>query len=116
MLSKGDTVICFSISQSKFILKKINAFNECDTLLSICNQQVSYCDSIRAENEVYKNTVERYKIINRDINDNYVKEIDVLKYDIEDKNKKIRIEKVKKTLWIGATALVSGLFIYHLTK
>lgn len=43
---KGDTTICFSISQSKFLLKQAYALKECDTLKSICELQLTKCDSV----------------------------------------------------------------------
>lgn len=51
---KGDTTICFSISQSKFLLKQAYALKECDTLKSICEAQLLYCDSIVLAHENLK--------------------------------------------------------------
>lgn len=45
--SKGDTVICFSQSQSKFLLKQNYKVKELTELNTVCESQKSYCDSLR---------------------------------------------------------------------
>ncbi len=43
----GDTLVCFSINQSKYLLKKYYELQELKSLYSICNQQLTASDSIK---------------------------------------------------------------------
>lgn len=47
----GDTTICFSLAQSKFLLKQVYALQECDTLRKICEAQLTYCDTLVQTNK-----------------------------------------------------------------
>lgn len=57
--SKKDTStanVCFTLDQSKFLLKSYYKLQECDTLRTICEEQRSYCDSaLEAEKKVSAN-------------------------------------------------------------
>jgi hypothetical protein len=49
-------MICFSVNQSKFLLKTYYKLQTCDTLRNICEVQLDYCDSaLQAEKKVSAN-------------------------------------------------------------
>ena len=38
--NKGDKTICFSVPQGKYLLKKVAQLEKCDTLRSVCENQL----------------------------------------------------------------------------
>jgi len=53
-----DTLICFTINQSKFLLKEHYKLEKCDTLFSICELKNSLKDSvIKGKNLIIQNHI-----------------------------------------------------------
>jgi len=104
-LSEKDTVICFTIPQSKYLLKKYYQSEELLILDSICEAQLRGFKAISTSNEriitnqslVLKNKDEEVRL--REL------EIGGLNELINDKEKEINKQKTYK--WI---AIASGLF------
>jgi hypothetical protein len=67
----GDTTICFSVAQSKFLLKKVYALDECDTLRKICEKQLTYCDSISVANKTLSEEIKNLLSTEQEIFDLY---------------------------------------------
>lgn len=112
---EGDTLICFSIPQSKYLLKQVYLLNESDTLLKLTEAQLSICKS---KNFIYTQQIEAFqKIIEneKEINKN-VLAINTQK-DEDIKNLKTQLANQKLKTWASifsgfvTTAFVSYLYI-----
>jgi hypothetical protein len=104
---KKDTMICFTVNQSKFLLKKVYQAEECDTLRKICETQSLLKDTILSNKEkeitalkmIYDNTNTMLKLKEY--------EIDKLKQSLQLANDEARKQKRHKWFFIGTTAVVS---------
>lgn len=105
--------VCFTLGQSKFLLKSYYKFQECDTLRDICEQQRNYCDSAlqseRKRNEdfsmVIKNNNDAFKI--------YEYAITGWSNKYKASQKEVRRQKVYKWIAIGTTALATTYLGYY---
>lgn len=111
---RGDTLVCFSVSQSKFLLKQCYRTEELDTLLSLCEKQNAELDSINKRNSVI---MLNYK----EIADNNTKIIGIKDYQIEklneslsQTNKDVRKQKVYKWIAIGVGTIIAGYSSYYI--
>ena len=111
---KGDTNVCFTIPQSKYLLKQVYKAKEYVTLDSICEAQLVLCDTVNKRNE---RIIYDYKMIDN----NYNKmlglkqhEIDRLTQALNEEKKKTRRQKLYKWIAIGTTGLVTGAFGYYI--
>lgn len=111
---KGDTTICFTVGQSKYLLKEHYELKKCDTLKSICEQQKSLCDSVVAD----KNKIINAKNFMLDNQNTMLKlkqyEVDKLTGQLD--IAKTEVKKQKTYKWIGivsgiAVSLFSGYYI-----
>jgi 4-diphosphocytidyl-2C-methyl-D-erythritol kinase len=101
--SKGDTVVCLSVDQAKFLLKKVHEVEELKELDSLSNQQLALCDSVFDANEQV--IAEQGEIIRNQ------KEIVELKdYQINKLNEQLEIERkaVKRQKFYKWVAIVVG--------
>lgn len=104
----GDTTICFTLSQSKFILKKIYQASEYQKLDSICEQQLSvYQLEILDYKKVQYNQSLIIKNGNELANLKDIK-IDILTKQISEEKKKTRIQKFYKVGAMVAGGALSG--------
>ena len=107
---KGDTLVCFTVAQSKYLLKQVYRVAEYDTLLKVCEKQKSLCDTINAKNEriIYN----CYSVNDR--NDKMLKvkdyQIDKLTESLKASNKEIRKQKVYKWIAKGSAITIAGCF------
>jgi len=113
---RGDTLVCFSVPKSKFLLKQVYKVAECDTLLKICERQKTLCDTITQRNARI--------IFNcfgvNDANERIIKvkdyEITRIGDQLKDTQKQVRRQKVYKWFFICTTGLVSGYLGYYTLK
>jgi hypothetical protein len=112
--NKGDTTICFSVPQGKYLLKKVAELEKCDTLRNVCENQLKNSQKLVKDKD---------KIINKimAISDNQntmlkLKEgqLEKAKADLELAKKDLRKEKVKRIISVVITIAVtiaSGTYI-----
>jgi hypothetical protein len=109
---KGDTTICFTLPQSKFLLKTQYKLKECDTLNKICELQLSLSDSIIRSDKVIQNN-QSLMLRNKDEQIGlYKHEISSLRLQLSDSQRATRRQKVYKWLAIGGGATLSGFLGY----
>lgn len=105
--NKGDTTICFSVPQGKYLLKKVAQLEKCDTLRSVCENQLK--DS---RNLVKDKNIIIDKIMELSDNQNVMLklkegQLDKAKADLEVAKKELRKEKVKKIISVVITIAVT---------
>lgn len=109
---KGDTTICFSVSQGKFLLKQVVARKECDTLLSTCETQLVYCDSVTESNKRIQIVISEMMKKEREADSLYIFRIKSLEIDVEKEKKKVVKQKFYKTISIIAGGVTTGFMTY----
>lgn len=115
VLIDGDTNICFSIAQSKYLLKQVYLVSERDTILRLTETELKICTEkniiFQEQNKAYQKIIDSEKQINQNvlaINKEKDEQIKIL-------NKEIAKQKVKT--WFSilggfvSTAFVSYLYI-----
>lgn len=106
ILSEKDTVICFTVPQSKFLLKKYYQAEELLILDSICEAQLVNFKGVSSSNErIIKNQSLLLKNKDEELR---LKELEMggLNELISDKDKEINKQKLYK--WV---AIVSGILL-----
>lgn len=106
-------MICFSVNQSKFLLKTYYKLKTCDTLRDICEEQRSYCDSaLQSEKKisydfsmVIKNNNDAFEI--------YEYAITGWSNKLKASEKEVRRQKVYKCIAIVTTALATTYLGYY---
>ena len=88
--------------------------NECDSLLHISENQLTYCDSVFQTNKTIEKVM--FEMIRKHKDIELLKEgrIEVLNTALKEEVENTRVESNKKRLWIGATAFVSSIFCYYI--
>ena len=108
----GDTTICFTINQSKFLLKKCYEVDKYAQLDSICEKQLSFNDSVHNSSEI---VFQKQSLIIK----NQEEEMGLRKYEIDKLNEQIKVEqkntrKQKAYKWIAIGAgSISTVFITY---
>jgi hypothetical protein len=114
---KGDTTICFSVGQSKYLLKKVYEVDKWKSLDSICEKQIVVSDSIKAS---LQRSIKTQSTIIKNQDDIIVLkgyEIQKLTDSLADKNKAIRRQKTYKWVAIISGGALSGFLGYkYITK
>ena len=113
----GDTTICFSLPQGKYLLKQTYKVLELDTLLKLCDGQLVYCSTIVSQQE--KNAIDYKLIINNNKDLVWIKDNEIagLKLELINEKKALKQQKVYKWISIiGGTALSGFVGIKYLTK
>lgn len=108
----GDTLVCFSISQSKFLLKKYHELQEVNALYSICNQQLTASDSIKKyyhEISISKDLILKNQKTEIGL---YQEQVEHLKTELELEKKETSKQKKHKNYAIAGGILSSCLFGY----
>ena len=111
---KGDTLICFTIPQAKFLLKEQYRLQMTDSLLSVCEMQKVECDSIRnGTNSLIQKYEKAIKLCNQYQS---IQEIEIRKLNesIEFQKKLVRKEKRGKIVAIIGGSVLSGFLGYLL--
>ena len=113
----GDTTICFTIEQSKFLAKEHYRAEECTKLKSICESQLQEKDlqinMYKKIQDNLENVINNQKSITTSKDD----EIKSLKGVIDDKDKAIKKQKIYKWIAIIAGSSLSGYLGYkYITK
>lgn len=116
LLNNNDTLICFSVKESKFLLKKVYEVNKLDELLSLCENKSSFKDSIITSNNIlisgFEKKEQNYKKIIGLKDDINLK----LQDDLKKETDKTKHQRNMKRIWKGITAFVSSCFIVYITK
>jgi hypothetical protein len=114
--SKGDTTICFSVTQAKFLLKKYYEVEKYAKLDSLCEQQLLYSDSLVG---VLSNTIGTQSIMISNLDDiNSLKDIQVqsLINRLGDEKIATRKQKVGKYIAIGVSVVSTGFLGYYIIR
>lgn len=110
----GDTSICFTIEQSKYLLKQCYVAKEYIELDSLCEQTSNYKDSVIIADE---KIIVQTKLLVKDKESIIAiqkDEIGSLKDSLEISNDEIQEQKFKKCIWMFSTAIVSAVFGYYI--
>ncbi len=110
----NDTIIGFTVPQSKYLLKEHYRAEKLDTLLNICEKQKVECDSLRKDNLREINNFQMV-ISNKDAMFS-IKEQELKKTELSLSyaNKEIRKQKVQKWLTMGGLGTVAFFFIKYI--
>jgi hypothetical protein len=113
MLSdNNDTLICFSVTESKFLLKKYYDYEKEKELNIVCDKQLELCDSI----SIYKDKIitDNKSIIKnqQEIIDVRDGQIEFLKANLELERQNTQTERNKKKIAIIAGCISTSLFGY----
>ncbi len=112
ILSDKDTIICFTIPQSKFLLKKYYQAEELLILDSICEAQLVNFKAVSNSNErIIKS---QYLMIQNKEEELRLKELEIggLNELISDKEKEIATQKTYKWIAITTTIIISCLIVF----
>lgn len=115
--SKGDTTICFSVPQAKFMLKKYYQVEMLDSLFAICELQRQVADSIISNDQ--KIFDKNQLILNNQYQVVVLKEYEISKLEniVTDQKKTIRRQKLYKWLSIIGGGTISSFLGYkYLSK
>ncbi|OQA33118.1 MAG: hypothetical protein BWY54_01001 [Candidatus Dependentiae bacterium ADurb.Bin331] len=99
----GDTLIAFTLEQSKFLLKKVYEVNELKELDSLNRLQLDYCDSVFVSNEQVILDQENIVLNQKEIIELKDYQISKLNEQLEIERKNVRRQKLFK--WV---AIISG--------
>ena len=111
--SAGDTTICISISQSKFLLKKYYEAEKLSNLDSICEHQLALSDSLYNSQKV---VIENQSLIIKndgDIINLKDEEIKSAKESLDKQKKRTILQKIEKRMSI-ALGTIATLFMTYL--
>jgi hypothetical protein len=114
--SKGDTLICFSVEQSKFLLKQVYEVAKLTELNVNCEIRNTVQDSLIHSQSVTIQLLEKkadnlQKIVNYNAQLNTI-----LQEKIENEQQKTKYQRNMKRVWMGVSGAVSGLFVYYIVK
>jgi hypothetical protein len=112
--SNGDTTICFSVTQAKFLLKKYYEVEKYAKLDSVCQLQLLYNDSL---NNTLTGTIVAQSVVIRNLGDiNSLKDIQIqsLTNRLGDEKIATKKQKIGKYIAIGVGILASGFFGYYI--
>lgn len=115
--SDGDTTICFTLPQAKFLLKLNYEVEMLDSLNSICETQREICDSIQVSDLLAFTKYDQLLENKESVIEVKDYEIGKLNQVISEQKKEIRKQKIFKWLGVGGGAVLSGFFaIKYITK
>ena len=111
--SKGDTLVCFSVEQSKFLLKQVYEVAKLNELNYNCEVRNTVQDSLILSQSLTIELLEKkadnlQKIVfyNASINT-------ILQEKLADEERKTKHQRNMKKVWMGVSGAVSGLFVYY---
>lgn len=115
--SKGDTTICFSVKQSKYLLKKVYEAQYLDSVVKVFQMQRLYLDSIILKHKAIESNYKEIIVNNSEvviIKDYQIKGLNDV---IKSQKKEISRQKTYKWFAIIAGGVVSGFIGYkYITK
>ena len=115
ILSETDTIICFTIPQSKFLLKQSIELEYCNTREGFLKSELLIKDSLIISKDFQINGWEEYKSLSDSVNAINNTKLDVLTAQLNASNKKYLKEKRAKItaliLGIVATSVTTTLYI-----
>lgn len=114
LLNNGDTTICFTVGQAKFLLKNYYNLEKFIALDSICETQLSYCDSLSNLNktiiESKSKIISAQKTILLFKND----EVGNLKLQFTNQTKELQRQRNLKRLWVIVSGVGASFFMYYI--
>lgn len=115
VLIDGDTSICFSVTQAKFLLKQVYSVAEKDTLLKITENQLKICVEEKIIYEQQLQQFQQYIYNQKQITSNIIAVSTQKDEQIKAVNKSLKTQKLKTWFSIVggvvSTAFVSYLYI-----
>ena len=114
--SKGDTLICFSVEQSKFLLKQVYEVAKLSELNANCEKRSELQDSLVKFQDTTIVLLEK-KVGNLQKIVEYNASINaILQEKLAEEEGKTNYQRNMKRVWMGVSGAVSGLFVYYLIK
>jgi hypothetical protein len=113
---KKDTSIAFTINQSKFLLKKINNLDLCDSLLKISETQIKQYDSISVSKDIQISLLKKYIANEKEINELCNSKIIILESEINNQMKLVKKQKMYKVVGILAGVVSTSFMTYLYIK
>ncbi len=110
----GDTSVCFSVKQTKFLLKKYYEVEKFRQLDSICEAQRALCDSVVQSKQIVTQKQEIIITNQKEIIDLKQYEIARLTEQLKIEKKNVRKQKTYKWISIGVGTLASGFLGFKL--
>lgn len=111
---KGDTLICFSVNKSKFLLKEYYRAKELDEVLKICETEKQISDTIIVRSLVIISDLKQVNANNQQIIKAKDYELEQANISIGIANKNVRKQKVYKWIAIGVGATITGFSGYYI--
>lgn len=111
---KGDTLICFSVNESKFLLKEYYRAKELDEVLKICETEKQISDTIIVRSLVIISDLKQVNANNQQIIKAKDYELEQANISIGIANKNVRKQKVYKWIAIGVGATITGFSGYYI--
>lgn len=107
-----DTLICFDLEQSKFILKEMHRAIFFDTIVSLNQSEIRLLNTTIKDLQIIVQS-QKDQLILRDIDSGiYKTEIKLLKERNESLKKEIRLQKFYKWVSIGVGTLTTSFMTY----
>lgn len=111
---KGDTLICFSVNESKFLLKEYYRAKELDEVLKICETEKQISDTIIVRSLVIISDLKQVNANNQQIIKAKDYELEQANISIGIANKNVRKQKVYKWIAIGVGTTITGFSGYYI--
>ena len=113
----NDTLVCFDLDQSKFILKEMNRAIYLDSISRISQSEIRLLNTTIKDLEIIVQS-QKEQIVLRDIDNGISKtETKLLKERNESLKKEIRLQKFYKWLSVGVGTITTSFMTYlYLTK
>lgn len=113
----NDTLVCFDLDQSKFILKEMNRAIYLDSISRISQSEIRLLNTTIKDLEIIVQS-QKEQIVLRDIDNGISKtETKLLKERNESLKKEIRLQKFYKWLSMGVGTITTSFMTYlYLTK
>ena len=113
---KGDTLVCFTQNQSKYLLKQCLEVNKLTELNENCKSQSALKDSlIDSHNRTFKIYDAKISNLNKIINYKDTITINLVNYLKIERDKTFR-QRNMKYIWMGVSAIAFGLYINTIIK
>ncbi len=112
----NDTIIGFTVPQSKYLLKEHYRAEKLDTLNRICEQQKTECDSLRKDN---LQEISNFQMVISNQNKMFaLKEEELKKTELSlaDTHKELRKQKMQKLITIGAALAETIFFVKYISE
>lgn len=109
----GDTLICTTLPQSKFLIKSYYKSIELDSLLSISEYQIIKYKNINRDNSLKIKNIESL-VVNKNIEIGASQDqIQILENNVNYLNKQVRKHKFQKKLIIVGSVITMGILGYY---